>query len=140
MASSSLHQIQLFSLLFSKIYLNVHQKIKVDASHPPTPDPHPGGTALVNYFNLRKICISLITSIVEIFMYFCIFMVLCELYTHIFCKLSILFIVFTYIVKNIYMCMLCVYVFFWKKYNANFLMVSRLQTLIVVSFVTIFFP
>lgn len=48
MASSSLHQIQLFSLLFSKIYLNVHQKIKVDASHPPTPDPHPGGTALVN--------------------------------------------------------------------------------------------
>jgi len=72
-------------------------------------------------------------------MYFCIFMVLCELYTHIFCKLSILFIVFTYIVKNIYMCMLCVYVFFWKKHNANFLTVSRLQTLIVVSFVTIFF-
>ena len=48
MASSSLHQIRLFSLLFSKIYLNVHQKIKVDTSHPPTPDPHPGRTALVN--------------------------------------------------------------------------------------------
>ena len=48
MASSSLHQIWLFSLLLSKIYLNVHQKIKVDASHPPTPDPHPGKTALLN--------------------------------------------------------------------------------------------
>lgn len=91
-------------------------------------------------FNLRKIWISLIASVVEIFMYFGIFMVLCELYTHVFCKLSILFIVFTYIVKNIYMCMLCVYVFFLKKHNANFLMVSCLQTLIVVSFVTIFFP
>ena len=39
MASRSLHQIRLFSLLPSKIYLNVHQKIIVNAAHPPQPSP-----------------------------------------------------------------------------------------------------
>ena len=39
MASSSLHQIRLFSLLLSKIYLNVHQKIIIDAAQPSRPSP-----------------------------------------------------------------------------------------------------